>query len=161
MDADLIKVLRGFCESLTGLRNDLVNTAAIENAEAFAGMATAKNSKTIQVADMPPPAGAVASQAYENKLDYPVAVHIRAGPVQLGVPPAELLLEAAVLLLDTDANVVVNPLRASVKHTDMAKGATFVLPPNKTLWFATMASAAVDVTWFVVPLRGRTTLFGG
>lgn len=160
MDADTLKVLRGFCAELGSLRDDIYNAAVIQNAGAFADIATGQNSKNVAIADMPPQSTAVAAKAWENKALQPVVVFMRAGPVRLVSPPSEMVLAAAVLLLDTDANFVTLPLRASVSHADIAKGVSFLLLPNKTLWYAVMASAAVDVTWFVVPLRGRSAVFG-
>lgn len=144
---------------LCRLRDDLFNQAMLTQPETFAGIAQHVGSKQFAVADMPPQSTAVNVEAYQNKGKFPVVVYVRVDPVMVSEPPAVLTIEQAVLLVNMGTPAT-NLGQAALSPVGAGISVPLLVRPNETLNLSVMASQAVRVSWRVLPLRGRDTVFG-
>lgn len=153
----LARSVAGLCEEIHMLRDDLYNTAAINNGAAFAALSPTTGTFNFTVASMLPQAGATLHPAYANKSNGPVAVYVRSEPVLASDPPDGLLVEQTLLVLSVQQENV-STARGILKLS-AGEGVTVVLRENETLYVNSMGSVAHNVSWWVIPLRGRKLIF--
>lgn len=144
---------------MSRLRDDLFNQAMLVQPETFAASLPALGTETFTTAQMPPQAGAKNKEAYQNKSNYPMVAYVRAEPVFLAEPPNPIIAEDTFLLVSVNAPAT-DVARAAVLEASKGKMIAVLLKPNDVLNVAVMASGTVKVAWRVLPLRGRTSIFG-
>lgn len=142
------------------LRDDIFNQAMLVQPETFAAALPALGTESFTTAQMPPQADAKNKEAYMNKSQHPMVAYVRAEPVFLASPPNPIIAEDTFLLVSVNAPAT-DIARASIMEASKGRMVAVLLKPNDTLNVSAMASATVKVTWRVLPLRGRSSIFGG
>ena len=159
VDSELVRALASLCEQISGMRDDLYNTAVLQNGEVFAGAFPIVGERSFTTADMPPQSAQVLFEAFKNDANYPVAVHIRSEPHVSGEPPNPLMVENVVLLVSLERSEV-SDARAAICKVSSGEGVTVLVKPAQSVYVSVMATGTVNVSWRVIPLRGRKTLGG-
>lgn len=157
-DMIYLRAMAELCEEIRALRDDLYNHALLTNPAAFAGSAPLTvGQRQFTTGEMPTAdntAGSAQVKVFANQSNRGVAAVVRCEPNWTNLPPNPIALENTFLILALSPDEATSADSILEKYSAGDPVCT-IIPPNKTLYVAVMASASVFATWRVYPLRGR------
>lgn len=158
MNNDLAAAFNNLACAIKEQRDDLFNQAMLTRPETFSAMAPLLGTRTVTIAQMPPQAGAVSYEAYRNTGNLPVVAYVRAKPNLSTTPPNPITVENVLLLVSVNESAA-DLAKATVCDASQGKIVAVLVRPNEVLNISAVASSDTEVSWRVLPLRGRTAIF--